>query len=100
MKKRIISGTTLLVLLVAAVLLLHPVKVLSGTSYRYQVFITGTIIPVEGFSPMSGGVRAYLDEENYIWFSSGTYLEDAEAAPFGIRWDFFWKEPVLQYGRE
>ncbi len=84
----------------ALVLLVHPVKVLSEDSYSYHIYITGTTTPMEALVPMSGGLRAYLDEDNYIWFSLGDYEQDDYATPFGVHWNFFWEKPTIQSGRE
>ena len=100
MKRNLFGWGGVVLVLAALVLLVHPVKVLSGDSYHYAIYITGTNTDVEMFSPTSGGWRAYLDEDNYIWFSGGSADVQSDGHPFGIHWNFFWQKPELRMGRE
>ena len=96
MKTKVTIGS-IVVAIALAILFLHPVKVLSNQSYRYRVFVTLTTTKVESFVPMSGGWRAYLNDDDYVWFGAESY-EYVEAKPFGIKWGFPWQKPTLQMG--
>ena len=98
MKRKVAIGSVVIALLVAAILFVHPVKVLCIDSYKWQIFVNLTHTDVESFTPMSGGWRAYLDEENYIWFSDGEYQYEKEGLPFGIKWTMPWQKPILKMG--
>lgn len=98
MKRKVTVTLVIVALIAAVVLFMHPVKVLSNESYRYQVFFTLTTTDVDSFAPLAGGWRAYLDDENYIWFSDGEYVPQPEGTPFGIKWGFPWQQPILNMG--
>lgn len=98
MKRKIAIGTVIVATIAALVLFVHPVKVLSNESYKYQIFFTFTTTEVESFAPMSGGWRAYLDDTNYIWFSDGEYEYFPDDLPFGILWRLPWQKPYLRMG--
>lgn len=98
MKRKITIGSVIVVVIVLAVLFVHPVKVLSNQDYKYKIFLTLTTTEVENFAPMSGGWRAYLNEEDYIWFSDGTYERAPDGTPFGVNWRWPWEKPILNMG--
>ena len=97
MVKTKVTIGSIIAVIILAIMFIHPVKVLSNQSYRYRVFLTLSTTEVESFVPMSGGWRAYINEDEYLWFSNNSY-EYAEVKPFGVRWGFPWQKPTLQMG--
>lgn len=99
MKKRVAIISTLVFIIVACMLMLHPVKVVSDTQYRYVVLVTGVKKDVDSIASMAGGYRVYINAAEYIWCSYGSIRElnsgDGDAY---IRYGFPWQPPTVNFG--
>ena len=98
MKRHVAWLSIALVLLVLAIIFVHPVKVISDTQYHYTIKIAGTTTSLYGIADMAGGHRCYINETDYIWLGDGSYVEDFETGPISITWGFPWQTDTLNRG--
>lgn len=98
MKRKVISISTVVCILIALILFVHPVKVLSDTSYRYIITVSKTSTELESVVPMAGGVRCYINEDEYIWYSLGTYETVDTSEALFIKWGFPWENDIISRG--
>ena len=87
----------LVVIILLCVMFLHPVNVLSDSSYRWSVKVTGIKYDIEGVGFASGGYRVYLTEEEYLWFSENAAELSADPGSY-IRWGLPWQLPKINAG--
>lgn len=96
--KRSIPVIVLLALIACAVLLVHPVRVYTSTSYSYRLMFTGVKNELVGIGDIAGGCRAYLDDNHYVhlsWSDCEAVNEDEEIY---LRYNWPWKLPTLNRG--
>lgn len=94
---------TLLVLLIAAViaaavLLVHPVRVYSPTSYTYKVFITGRKQLLDGIGEAPNGYKCYVDDSHYVILSRQECETINEYGEIYLLYKFPWQMPILNKG--
>lgn len=99
MKKRVIAISVVVVVISACILMLHPVKVVSDTQYRYIVLFTGIKKNVDSVGSMAGGYRVYINEDEYIWCSYDSIKEShSNDGKAYIRFGFPWELPIVNFG--
>lgn len=80
------------------IIMLHPVRVVSGEQTRYIFTVTFFSTKVGAIGDLAGGARCYINDKEYIWLSDGTYVSDYENGPLSIKWTVPWKPNILRRG--
>lgn len=96
--KRSIPVIVLLVAVIIAALLVHPVRVYSTTSYSYRIMVTGVKNYLDGIGDVSGGYRCYLDENHYVFLSRTACVTVADDDDIYLQYKFPWEPTVLNRG--
>ena len=70
--KKVVIPLIIVMILVGCGALLQPVKLISTTQYHYHVYV-GKTVKLTGIGEVPGGVRCYVNDEEYVWLADGTY---------------------------
>lgn len=96
--KKVVAFLTVVLVLVAAILFVHPVKVLSDDTSRYIVCISHVPLEIEGVADRMGGYQCYINDSEYIWVSYDAVEMEHKFPPMTITFKFPWQTPVINTG--
>lgn len=96
--KRAIPVVVLLAVIIGIVLLVHPVRVYSSTSYSYRIQVTGVKVALDGIGDIQGGYRCYLDDSHYIYLSHSECTTVQEDCDIYLQYGLPWELPILNRG--
>lgn len=83
------------VALVLSVLFLHPMRIFTESTTRFNVYITLTKTRLHQVTYKDGGYRCYIGEDEYFWISKDQFESKSHDGIPYVEWKFPWGKNVL-----